>query len=146
MLTQIYVNFWSVLVAAIANMALGFMWYGPLFGKQWTGMMGWTKEQMDIGAAKMQKEGWKTYLPAFIASVAMAWVLGYVIIFASNYFLITGMSMGLMMGFWMWVGFVVPVTLSTVLWEGKSWSLWLLNSGYYLCALVMMGVILSVWM
>ena len=74
-MVQVTINVWAVIVCAIANMALGFMWYGPLFGKQWVAMMGWTPEQMKMGQEKMQKDGWKTYLMAFVGSVIMAWIL-----------------------------------------------------------------------
>lgn len=140
-----YVNCWAVLVAAIANIAIGFMWYGPLFGKQWTAMMGWSKEDMEKGRAKMEKEGWKTYLMAFVGSLATSYVLAHMIVFTSEFFFMGGISIGLMTSFWSWLGFVVPVTLSSTLWEGKPWKLWFLNSGYYLVSLAMMGAILSVW-
>mgnify|MGYP002507279736 CR=1 FL=1 len=138
---QIYVNCWAVLAGAIANMGLGFVWYGPLFGKQWVAMMGWSKEAMEKGRAKMQKEGWKTYLPAFVGSLLTSFVLSYGVLFVSNFFVTTGISVGLMTGFWAWLGFVVPVTLSTVLWEGKSWNLWFLNASYYLFSLLIIGAI-----
>ena len=31
---MMYINYWAVLVSAIASMAIGSLWYGPLFGKQ----------------------------------------------------------------------------------------------------------------
>ncbi len=142
---QLYVNCWAVLIAAIANMALGFAWYGPLFGKQWVAMMGWTKADMEKGREKMQKDGWKTYLLAFAGSLMTSFVLAYVITFLGAYFYIGGIAMGMVTGFWMWVGFVVPVTLSTVLWEGKSWKLWFLNTSYYMFAFMIMGAIVSLW-
>ena len=30
-------------------------------------------------------------------------------------------------------------------WDGKSWKLWFINSGYYLVSLLLMGSLLSVW-
>lgn len=50
-----------------------------------------------------------------------------------------------MVGFWNWLGFVAPVTLGGVLWEGKPWKLWGLNNGYQLLSLLVMGVILALW-
>jgi len=45
------VNLWSVLVAAVATMILGFLWYSPLlFAKPWTLAMGYDpndKAKMD---------------------------------------------------------------------------------------------------
>lgn len=48
-----------------------------------------------------------------------------------------------MAGFWNWLGFIAPVTLGVVLWEGKPWKLWVLHNAYYLLALLVMGVILG---
>lgn len=34
----------AVLAAVVANMVLGFLWYGPLFGKSWRAAVGKTEE------------------------------------------------------------------------------------------------------
>ncbi|HLD39833.1 MAG TPA: DUF1761 family protein, partial [Candidatus Nanoarchaeia archaeon] len=33
-------NYLAVLVAAIAAYVVGFLWYGPVFGKKWMALMG----------------------------------------------------------------------------------------------------------
>ena len=45
--------------------------------------------------------------------------------------------------FFNWLGLIAPVTLSPMLWEGKSWKLWFINSGYYFVSLPVTGVILE---
>ncbi|HVE75608.1 MAG TPA: DUF1761 domain-containing protein, partial [Actinomycetota bacterium] len=40
------VNWLAVLVATVAAMVLGFLWYGPVFGRIWLAGMGKTQEQM----------------------------------------------------------------------------------------------------
>ena len=144
-MTQIYVNYLAILLSAVANMVLGFVWYGPLFGKQWIALMGWSKEEMEKGKIKMQKEGWKTYLLAFIGSLIMGYVLAQSLVFASAYLDVSGIGAGLMVGFWSWLGFIAPITLGSVLWEGKSWKLWFLLNSYYLISLLIMGSILALW-
>src|SRR5258706_8491767 len=37
---DIHLNYWAILVAVAATMALGFLWYGPIFGKAWMKEMG----------------------------------------------------------------------------------------------------------
>ena len=134
------INYLAVLLAAVANIVLGFLWYGPLFGKQWIAMMGFTKESMD----EAKKKGMaKSYALMALGSLIMSYVLAHSFIFASAYTQTPGAVGGLMVGFWSWLGFVAPVTLGTVLWEGKTWKLWILNSGYYFVGLLIMGVILS---
>lgn len=139
---MIPVNYLAVVAAAVASMVVGFLWYGPIFGKQWMALSGMT--DMDIEAAKAKGMG-KSYGLMFVGSLVMSYVLSHSLTFASSYLLATGASAGVMAGFWNWLGFVAPVTLGSVLWEGKPWKLWILNNGYYLVTLSVMGVILAVW-
>ena len=53
MVPAVSINYLAVLVAAIASIVLGFVWYGPLFGKTWTQLMGFDKKKMD----DMKKKG-----------------------------------------------------------------------------------------
>lgn len=139
---MIEVNYLAVLVAAIAGMVVGFLWYGPVFGKIWIRLSGITDAQIE----EAKKKGMTTnYILAYVGTAVMAYVLAHSLVFASSYTNTSGVSAGLMAGFWNWLGFVMPVLLGAVLWEGKSWHLWVLNNGHYLVSLVVMGVILAVW-
>ena len=136
------INYLAVLVAAVANMVIGSIWYGPLFGKKWVKLQGWSKDDME----KMKEKGMsKTYLLAFVGSLLMSFVLFHALVFAATYLNASGINAGVMAGFWNWLGFVAPVTLGMVLWEGKSWKLWFLQTGYYLVSLCVMGIILTTW-
>lgn len=141
-MTEVPVNYVAVLVAAVVNMVLGFIWYGPLFGTQWMALSGFKKEDMDKAKAKGMN---KAYTIMTLGSLLMAYVLSHSLVFASTYTETAGVAAGFMVGFWTWLGFVAPVTVGTVLWDGKPWKLWFLNAGYYLVALVLMGIILAVW-
>ena len=139
---EVPVNYLAVLVAAIASMVIGSLWYGPLFGKQW---MAWSgMSPADLESAK-QKGMAKSYAIMFVGSLVMAYVLAHALVFASAYLEAEGVSAGLTVGIWNWLGFVAPVTLGTVLWEGKPWKLWIINNGYYVVTLLVMGVILALW-
>lgn len=121
------VNYLAVILSAVSSMVLGSLWYGPLFGKPWMKMMGKTQESMKgITGSEMGK----LYGIQFLGSLVMAFVLTQVP--NTSPFLI-------------WAGFVAPVTLTTVLWEGKPWKLWLLNNGYFLILLYLMKFVLSLW-
>lgn len=141
-ISMVPVNYLAVLAAAVASIILGSLWYGPIFGRQWMAMMGITPQSME--EAKKKGVG-KLYVIAFIGSLLMAYVLSHFIVFARAYLGTSGLEAGLMSGFWGWLGFVAPVTLGSVLWEGKSWRLWFLNNGYYLILLLVMGAILAMW-
>ncbi|TSC86928.1 MAG: hypothetical protein G01um10148_33 [Parcubacteria group bacterium Gr01-1014_8] len=143
---EVSVNYLSVIVAAVSSMVLGFLWFGPILGKQWIASMGWTEAEISAGREKMKKEGWKTYLIQAIGALVMAYVLSHVLVFATSYMQTSGLMAGLTSGFWMWLGFVAPVTVGVVLWDGKPWKLWFIQSGYYLVSLIVMGIIIEVWM
>jgi len=134
------INYGAVVVAALASMVLGYLWYGPLFGKVWMKLSGKTQESM---SAKSNMGG--MYLLAFIGSLVMAFVLAHALVFASTYLHVMGTSAGLQAGFWNWLGFIAPVTLGMVLWDGKPWKLWILLNTYQLLSLLIMGLILANW-
>lgn len=135
-------NYLAIFAAAISSMVIGSLWYGPVFGKPWMKLMGWKKENMK---GIKQAEMMKMYGLQFVGSLVMAFVLAHALVFAASYLGESGVSAGLQTGFWNWIGFIAPVTLGSVLWEGKSWKLWILNNAYYLVVLCSMGVILSLW-
>lgn len=138
------INYLAVVVAAAVQMALGFLWYGPLFGKQWIKLMGLSMEKLKAMTSSSGMT--KTYILSAIGSLVMSYVLAHSLVFASSYLQVSGLAAGFTAGFWNWLGFIAPVTLGSVLWEGKSWPLWILNNAYYLVSLLIMGAILAVWM
>lgn len=135
------INYFAVLASAVASFVLGFLWYEPLFGKQWKALMGFTDESMK--AMKMMPL--QATIGGFIASLVMAYVLAHSLVFAAAYLGVSGIKAGLQGGFWNWLGFVAPVTLGAILWEGKPWKLWFLNNAYWLLSLLIMGAILALW-
>jgi hypothetical protein len=141
-MSEVPINYLAVLVAAVANMVLGFLWFGPVFGKTWARLAGFTPERMKEA---QQQPMTMSYVLMTIGSLVMAYVLAHSIAFASAYTGVTGASAGLMAAAWSWIGFVAPVSIGAVLWENKSWSYWALTFAYYLGGLLVMGVILSVW-
>lgn len=136
------INYLAVLACGVMSMVLGSLWYGPLFGKRWVALSGIDMSKMD----ETKKRGMaKSYALAFAGSLVMAYVLAHSLVFASEYLKVYGIASGLMGGFWNWLGYVAPVTLGMVLWDGKPWRLWILLNSYNLVQLLLMGMILSLW-
>lgn len=133
---EIAVNYWAVLVAAIANMAIGMLWYGPLFGKQWMAMTGITKESMKA----MPMKPWQAMVGGLVTSLIIAYVL---VFFTLTW--VGSLSEALMSAFWIWLGFVATTQISGFLWEGKSFKLFVLNTAYSLVAYGVMAAILFLW-
>lgn len=135
---MISVNYTAVIAAAAVNMVLGFVWYGPLFGKAWSMMMGFTKEDME----KAKKEGMtKSYAITLVGALVMAYVFAHFISVGGA----STISAGATIGLWLWLGFIATTTLSGMLWGKKPYKLYLLENGYYLVLLVINGALLAVW-
>lgn len=133
------INYWAVLVAAIASMIIGSIWYGPLFGKAFMRAMGmdtWSQEKK----TEMMKSMTKAYILQFIGSCVMFFVLAWYIVTSVH----TGVFGGVANAFGLWLGFVVPVALSNTLWGGKM-SLFWINIGGMLCTLLAAGAIIGAW-
>lgn len=132
------VNIWAILVAGLSNVIIGFVWYHPaVFGTMWMGAAGVSPEQAESGAKKMPMMAFI----AFVAAVVMAWVLAH---FAFVWGALT-VGSALELGFWVWLGFMVPVHLSPVLWEQKSLKYFGINVGYWLVALLVASTIITLW-
>ena len=135
-----------IILAAVAAHMLGFLWYGPLFGKKWMSLMGLTEK--DKEKAK-QKGMAKTYLMSFVASLVMAAVLDFVIgeigfvDFTGATPALWNVLGGALAGALVWLGFVATKSLGSVFWEGKSWGLYFLNTAYDLVNLLLMGAIVG---
>ena len=130
------INYLAVIVAAVINMVIGFAWYSQsMFGKQWMALMG--KSAADL------KGGMKpsTYPLMTLSALVMAYVMANVVGWAGA----STIGEGLMVGFWVWLGFVVTTSSANVLFEQRPKGLFYITVGYYLVSLVIMGALLAVW-
>lgn len=137
MASIVNINYLAVLSAAISNMIIGFLWYGPLFGKQLMDLMGFTPKSMK----SMKVTPKQAIAGGFVSAVIMSYVMAHFV----GYVQASSIMDGLQVGFWLWLGFVATVMIGKVLWEGKPFKLFAINSGYWLVAMIVMGGILAVW-
>lgn len=133
---EVHVNYLALLVAAIANYIIATIWYAVIFGKLWKRLTGITE----------MKPAPMNIVLVFIGSLVLSFVLYHSIVFGDAFFKMSGIAGGLMGGFFGWLGYIAPVTLSTKLYEKKPWGLWLLDNAFWLISLLVMGIILSLWM
>lgn len=137
MVMEYSVNFLAVLVATIASFVAGSLWYGPLFGKQWMKMMNFTPKSMK----SMKLTPMKAMTMGFLTYLVMIYVIALFLKMAQ----VATLTDGLIVGFWIWFGFIATTTLSSFLWEGKSIKLYLFNNAYNLLNMLIISGILSVW-
>ncbi len=133
---MVYVNYLSVLLAALAAMIVGYIWYGPLFGKKWMAYIGGQEDTEKETPHSMAK----SYAINYIASAVMAFVLAYFIKILG----VTDFAGALIISIWVWVGFIATTSsLASVIWEKKPWGYYFLNAFYYLFSILAMSLILT---
>ncbi len=133
------VNLLAVLVAAVLTFALGAVWYSPiLFAKQWMHAQGYTPEKLE----EMKKRG---VVRAYAVSVACYFVMAYVLALFASYTTATSVVQGLWLGFLAWLGFTATTGLTGNMFSEKPIAAWVLDAGYQLAHLLLMGVIVAVW-
>lgn len=139
MVPAVSVNYLAVLVAAVISILVGMVWYSPaVFGKSWMKSAGISEGEIN----RAKKKGMsRAYALMVLGSLVMAFVLAHFVAYASA----ANFAEGLQVGFWAWIGFVAPVVLGAVLWEGKPWSFYVINVGYQLVSLLLMGGLLATW-
>ena len=141
----IHLNWLAIVAAVIANVVIGFLWYGPLLGNAWMREMGMAPD-FKPDAALLKRSMLLMIASALLSAVVLAyaielcrpssWDAGDD---ASN------AMYALMVALGAWIGFYVPLLLSGVAWENRSWKLFGINAGYHLVVLLAAGTILAHW-
>jgi hypothetical protein len=135
------INVWAALVAALATMVIGFLWYSPLlFARPWMVLMGYDPNDK-AKLAEMQKSAGPMYGMSLVASLLSAAVLGKIIAIATVNTAVYGMKIGLAV----WLGFVTTVQLTNALFSKQPVKLYAINTGYQLVCYLVMGAILGAW-
>jgi hypothetical protein len=132
------INYLAVGAGAIAAMLVGGIWYGPLFGKSWIALMGFTPEKL----AELRQKGMAiAYTGQFLGALLMVHVLAYMLAALA----VGTVVQGFIVAFWLWLGFVVTVQLGSVLWEGKPVKLLFINATQNLATMLIASAILVLW-
>ncbi len=135
------VNYYAIGVCAILSMVIGFIWYGPLFGKKWAEIIG-TSSQDAEARKKMQQAAGPLYGIQFLLSIFQVWVLAYYIVGWKD-------ASGLTNALWIWAAFVLPTVAGASMWNNGSnkikWSRFLIQTGYQLVLFAVYGIILGTW-
>ncbi len=131
----VVINWAAFAVAVVANFVLGALWYSPLlFVRQWQAETGLGDQ--DLGRRL------PIAIPGqAIASAVTAFVLVHFIRYAGANSALLGAAMGVLA----WLGFTAMPSLGYVLYNSRKPRLSLIDNGYHLAGMVIMGAILGGW-
>lgn len=132
------VRFLPVVAAAVATFAIGALWYSPvLFAKAWVKAHGYTEEKIQ----SMRAAAPRAYGVSFLCYVVVAAAMSVLIHRIGITMPIGGVKLGAVVG----IGFAATLGLTANVYSDKPLSAWLIDAGYQVVFLMVMGVILVAW-
>jgi Protein of unknown function (DUF1761) len=118
------VNYLAILVSALSTFLIGGLWYSmALFGKPWMKANGFTEESLK--GRNMMKIFGLAFLLALISAFNLAMFIGTE----------SDPAMGALWGFLAGAGWVSTFLGTYYLFEGRSFTLFLINAGYGIVSL-----------
>jgi hypothetical protein len=127
-------NWLAIIVAAISAFVLGGLWYSPLmFVNRWMKETGITPDSTK--KTNMFKIFGLAFLLSLVASFFLAMFIGPA----------AGAAFGALAGFMAGIGWVFTFMGIIYLFESRSLALFLINAGYSIASLTIMGFIIGVW-
>ncbi|WP_306142313.1 DUF1761 domain-containing protein [Roseibium sp. MMSF_3412] len=124
------INLIAVAVAGVASFIFGSIWYGVL-GKAWMAAAGLTEEQTRPDPVTLGL--------AFVCQLVMAFVFAGVIYHTGETSIRTGLISALMI----WVGIVMTTQIINHRFQGKPWSLTMIDGGHWLGVLIVQAVVIG---
>src|SRR5215207_5969716 len=114
-------NYWPILLAAIAAFVFGAIWYSTL-SRQWMAARNMTaadmdKERANVGLAPVP------YIITFVAELVMAWMLAGVLLHLARGGMAMSVKAGMISGFFLWFGFVMTTLVTNHAFQGAKRSL-----------------------
>ena len=126
-------NWWAIIVVSLVSFAIGWPWYGPLFGKAWLDALGKAPEEIEPSPKP------------FIISLVTTLITGFVMAVFVACLQITTWFDGAVLGLAVGIGFIAASNVSDAAFCGWRWKLVIIQSGYRVFYAVIMGIILAVW-
>lgn len=137
------INYWAVIVAGVAGMAVGAIWYSPrVFGNYWMKAARVEPQENPSVAGPM--------IRAFIATLVSAWVLAGAGFIAWGFYAPTFdpgrfLPVMLLTATVLWAGFTLARLVMHDGFEGRPLGLTLGNAAHDLVSLLIMAVVLGWW-
>lgn len=133
------INFLPIVVSSLVGFGLSSLWYSPiLFGKEWMESQKFSLDKLD---AMNKSNVVQSYILQFVFTLITFTVLAFVISMAD----VRSSTDGAFLGLLAWLGFIVPTSLSNLLWKKETFTLVLIDSINYLLILTIGGAIIGAW-
>lgn len=130
------INFLAIVVASLVSFGIGSLWYSPfLFGKEW--MEGRNVSEKNLETTSVLR----SYIVQFILTLFTFTFIAFIISVSQARTSTDGAFIGLLG----WLGLVVPLSASGLLWKKESFTLFLIDIVNNLVVLTIGGAIIGAW-
>ena len=124
------INLIAVGAAAITSFVFGSIWYGVL-GKAWM-------RAADLTEAQTRPDP-VTLAIAFVCQLVMAFVFAGIVYHSGG----TSMRTGIISALMIWVGVVMTTQIINHRFQGKPWSLTVIDGGHWLGVFLVQGIVIG---
>jgi hypothetical protein len=131
------INHLAILVCVVLLHALGFLWYGPLFGEKWMAMVGIDPAAMEAG----EGPGASLWILNFIASIAPLYMLAWLFTKMN----VTSGMQGAVIAFLITFTFHHLSLMNGNMFAGEPYGLAWITGGFSLVGMTISGFILGAW-
>ena len=133
MAVDLGVNYLAVVVAAVAAVVIGILYYG-LAG------LGDRLARL-VGSTPVGRPGPAQLAIGIVVALVNAWVLAVLSLNLSG----SSLSDGVMLGVLVWLGFMATLSGAQVAFQGRPWNAWLITNAHDVVVQVVMGAIVTLW-
>ncbi|SRR6266852_4914980 len=127
------INYWAIVVAAVAAFLLSTLWY-----------IGFAKQRAELSqtvTADVRKPQPIKMALEIARNIVLASVLAYLVARLG----VTGWPAAIKFAGLLWIGFPVLLLTGSVMWENVPWKLAAIHAGDWLLKLLLMAIVLSRW-
>jgi len=133
------INYWAVLLATVAAMVIGSVWYVPkVFGNRW-------KKLARVRDPETTTEAMLPLMVSVVLAFLLAWVLAGSVAIAWHFYGGGYFSSAIVTGLTLWAGFTAGRFITHDVFEGRPSQLTVLNISHELVLVVAMSIIIGVW-
>lgn len=134
---DVQVNIWAVLLATVASMVVGSIWYAKaVFGKTWFKLVGMTDEKAKKGATK-------AIVMTVVASLVTAYILAHVTYLSNHFFGHSFLQDALTTAFWLWLGLTAARFVTHDAFEQRPMQLTAITLAHELVTLEVMALVIG---
>ena len=133
------INYWAVLLATVAAIVIGSVWYTPrVFGDRW-------RKWGQVTDPETSAQAWLPILVSVALAFLLAWVLAGSVAIAWHFYGGTYLGSAIVTGLTLWAGFTGGRFITHDVFAGRPSQLTILNISYELVLVLVMSVIIGVW-